>query len=263
MAADRLRRAGVRPIPAEQILDRIRAENPWWASPHQVPEPVSAWRPRAYLDLFLPLVQERTVRRAVLLMGPRRVGKTVLIQHAIQRLLESGTDPHAICYLAVDHPLYTGLGHYLESIRRLYPLAGAIRVTLGGHGKPIDDLEGRLAALEAFHRDRLELVLHLLGEPVTMAELSDRLFPAASGYHALLALEETGAHVEYLLQRGAIGCVNPEALESDSDEPLRYIRRGPLGLPIAERPPGTAATTDSAQPPTHGTSREERSYVRL
>ncbi len=100
----------MRPIPAEQILDRIRAENPWWASPHRVPEPVSAWRPRAYLDLFLPLVQERTVRRAVLLMGPRRVGKTVLIQHAIQRLLESGTDPGAICYLAVDHPLYTGLG---------------------------------------------------------------------------------------------------------------------------------------------------------
>ena len=99
----------MRPIPADQIVDRIRAENPWWASPHRVPEPVSTWRPRAYLGLFLPLVQERSVRRAVLLMGPRRVGKTVLIQHAIQHLLEHGTDPRSICYLAVDHPLCTGL----------------------------------------------------------------------------------------------------------------------------------------------------------
>jgi predicted AAA+ superfamily ATPase len=99
----------VRPIPADQIVNRIRAENPWWVEPHRVPEPVSAWRPRAYLGLFLPLVQERSVRRAVLLMGPRRVGKTVLIQHVIQHLLEQGTEPRSICYLAVDHPLYTGL----------------------------------------------------------------------------------------------------------------------------------------------------------
>lgn len=159
--------------------------------------------------------------------------------------------------------LYTGLGHYLESLRRLKPLADAIRVTLGGHGEAIDDLDARLAALEAFHRDRLELILRRLDQPMTMAELSDRLFPAASGYHALLALEETGAHVEYLLQRGAIGCVNPEALESFADEPLRYIRRGTIGMPLAQRPPGVAAAAGSAQPPTHGTSREERFHVRL
>ena len=159
--------------------------------------------------------------------------------------------------------LYTGLGHYLESLQRVAPLARGIRVTLGGHGDPIDDLDGRLTALVAFERDRLEVVLRLLDKPMTMAELSDRLFPAASGYHALLALEETGAHVEYLLQRGAIGCVNPQALESDSDEPLRYIGRGPIGLPLAERAPRAAAATGSAQPPTHGTSREERFHVRL
>lgn len=99
----------MRPIPADQIIERIRAENPWWAKPHQVTEQVASWRPRAYLDLFLPLVEERSVRRAILLMGPRRVGKTVLIQHTIQRLLASGIEPRTICYLAVDHPLHTGL----------------------------------------------------------------------------------------------------------------------------------------------------------
>lgn len=118
----------MRPIPADQIVDRIRAENPWWAEPHRVPEPVSAWRPRAYLDLFLPLVQERSVRRAVLLMGPRRVGKTVLVQHTIQRLLGHGVEPRSIFYLAVDHPLYTGLG--LEDL-----ISHAL--TAAGHERPL------------------------------------------------------------------------------------------------------------------------------
>jgi len=119
-------RAAVRPIPADQIIERIRAENPWWAEPHRVQEHVSAWRPRAYLDLFLPLVQERSVRRAILLMGPRRVGKTVLIQHSIQRLLESGIDPRSICYLAVDHPLHTGLS-LEEMISHALTAAGFVK----------------------------------------------------------------------------------------------------------------------------------------
>ena len=34
---------------------------------------------RAYLQPFMSLVEEMGVRRAVVLMGPRRVGKTVLV----------------------------------------------------------------------------------------------------------------------------------------------------------------------------------------
>jgi predicted AAA+ superfamily ATPase len=56
------------------------------------------------------LVQALTIRRAVLLMGPRRVGKTVLLRHVIRRLLESGVPPSHVCYVSVDHPLYNGLG---------------------------------------------------------------------------------------------------------------------------------------------------------
>jgi len=50
-------------------------------------------------------------------MGPRRVGKTVLLYHLIQRLLGKGTPPRTIGYVSVDHPLYTGLT--LESILAL------------------------------------------------------------------------------------------------------------------------------------------------
>lgn len=49
------------------------------------------------------------------------MGKTVLIHHVIQRLLDEGTDPHRLCYISVDHPLYNGCGlqdlleHYTEA----------------------------------------------------------------------------------------------------------------------------------------------------
>lgn len=105
-------------ISKEQILKQIKIENPWWANPFKVPKPFLRWSSRPYLHLFFPLIQSRTVNRAVVLMGPRRVGKTVMIHHAIQKLLEEGIKPHRICYFSVDHPLYTGLG--LEQFLELY-----------------------------------------------------------------------------------------------------------------------------------------------
>ncbi len=72
----------MREVPRDQILERARFENPWWKGP-KVPSRYGEMTPRPYLHLFLPSVMSREVRRAVVLMGPRRVGKTVLIHHAV------------------------------------------------------------------------------------------------------------------------------------------------------------------------------------
>jgi len=69
-------------------------------------------------------VAQSDVRRAVVLMGPRRVGKTVLLHHTIARLIESGVDPKTICYISVDHPLFNGLG--LEDFLQLYHEASEV-----------------------------------------------------------------------------------------------------------------------------------------
>ena len=111
-------------ISADTILDRISTENPWWKDARQIGPVRQEMRPRAYQDLFLPLVQMRSVRRAVVLMGPRRVGKTVMIHHSIQALIESGVRPETICYLSVDHPIYTGLS--LETLLSYYGQASGI-----------------------------------------------------------------------------------------------------------------------------------------
>lgn len=63
----------------KQILGRLRIDNPWWVD-NAIPTFYRDMTPRLYLDFFYPLVREFSVRRAIILMGPRRVGKTVMLQ---------------------------------------------------------------------------------------------------------------------------------------------------------------------------------------
>jgi len=84
----------------------MTAENVWWAEPHAINDSYRSMRRRAYFDLLYPLVTQSDVRRAVLLMGPRRVGKTVLLHHVVQHLLDDGMPHNDICLLSVDHPIY-------------------------------------------------------------------------------------------------------------------------------------------------------------
>lgn len=87
----------------------MRADNPWWET-GKVHDGYSHLNPRAYLTRFMQLVNQTQVRRAVVLMGSRRVGKTVLIHHVIQRLLDdTACLPHELGYVSLDRPLYMRL----------------------------------------------------------------------------------------------------------------------------------------------------------
>ncbi len=111
-------------ISAEDIVRRIQAENPWWGGDRAIGPALREMKPRPYLGLFLPLVKDRSVRRALVLMGPRRVGKTVMTYHAIQAMLDEGIAAEAICYFSVDHPIYNGLS--LEKLLEHYQLASGV-----------------------------------------------------------------------------------------------------------------------------------------
>ena len=99
----------MRAISPEQRRHRIRAENPWWNG-GGIRSDYDQLKPRAYFERFARLVEETGVRRAVVLMGPRRVGKTVLLHHVIGRLLASDAyDARDVGYISLDQPLYTRL----------------------------------------------------------------------------------------------------------------------------------------------------------
>jgi glyoxylase-like metal-dependent hydrolase (beta-lactamase superfamily II) len=119
--------------------------------------------------------------------------------------------------------LSTGLEHYLNSLEALRPWSREVSLTLGGHENPMTNLESRLDAIRLLHMQRLQKVLDILAEPLTIAEVSNKLFGEVRGYNVLLALEESGAHVEYLYQRGMLSIENLADLEQGADlVPIRY-----------------------------------------
>ncbi len=120
--------------------------------------------------------------------------------------------------------LSTGLDHYLQSLEKVRPWAETARIGLGGHKQPILDLPARLEAIEQMHAERLAAVMKQLQQPQTISEVSQELFGEVHGYNVLLALEEAGAHVEYLYQRGLLGIDNLDELENAQDPvAIRYV----------------------------------------
>lgn len=89
------------------IERRLRFDNPWWEGVAQDLE-LRQWPRRDYFEPLTQQVLQREVRRAVVLRGPRRVGKTVLIQQLIQRLLDDGIPAKSILYASLDTPAYLG-----------------------------------------------------------------------------------------------------------------------------------------------------------
>ena len=89
----------------KQIIGRLRVDNPWWTE-NEIASYYANMHPRLYLDIFYPLVTEAEIRRAIILMGPRRVGKTVMLYHTIQRLIADGVSPQNIIYISVETPIY-------------------------------------------------------------------------------------------------------------------------------------------------------------
>ncbi len=105
-------------IAAEQVTVKLKAENPWWANQARIQDVYEAYRPRPYLEMLMPRITDPEIRRASVLLGPRRVGKTVLLHHAIKRLLQKEACAAQICYISVDHPIYNGLS--LEQLCAYY-----------------------------------------------------------------------------------------------------------------------------------------------
>ena len=92
----------------EMFANRVNLDNPWWKD-GQIADEFLKERSRLFLSEFYRYVTLDGMRRVVLLMGPRRVGKTWLLQHTIRRLLaEEVVPPSQIFFLPIDVPVYHG-----------------------------------------------------------------------------------------------------------------------------------------------------------
>ncbi|MFO8036610.1 MAG: MBL fold metallo-hydrolase [Anaerolineales bacterium] len=127
--------------------------------------------------------------------------------------------------------LNTGLDHYLNSLHKLGTWVDGIQLTLPGHEGEVGLLRNRIQEIESTHQGRFQKVLHFLESPHTVKETAFNLFGEVHGYHGynrLLALEEAGAHIEYLYLRGLIEITNlNEITSADVPIPIYYSRTIP------------------------------------
>lgn len=89
------------------MFDQLIADlNPWWADPaaRAAREPVRrSLQPRILRDL------QASDRRALVLIGPRQVGKTVVLRQCIDDLLNAGWPPGNITYFDFSDDRLTGI----------------------------------------------------------------------------------------------------------------------------------------------------------
>ena len=104
-------------IDAETISRRLLADNPWWEDPGIDPAP-DLPRTREYFPALFALTRQRRVRRSVILMGSRRVGKTVMLLQLVRRLIQDGFPAGRIFYVSLASPVYSG--QPLERLLHLY-----------------------------------------------------------------------------------------------------------------------------------------------
>jgi len=101
-------------ISAVEILNVIQRLNPWWSAEGFQPLP---YRRLPFYECR-SLLQHEKMRRAVLLSGARRVGKTTILQQLAADAISAGRDPNSVLYLSLESPVFTGFP--LSRLLRLY-----------------------------------------------------------------------------------------------------------------------------------------------
>jgi uncharacterized protein len=87
------------------VLGVMRRFNPWW-------EGKAYSAPAFHRTAFFAcrkLLDDDKIRRAVLLSGPRRVGKTTILKQLAEAALQAEKEPLSVCYLSLDHPVLSKL----------------------------------------------------------------------------------------------------------------------------------------------------------
>ncbi len=113
-------------VAKEQIIDRIKFENPWWID-NQIEKDYNDMPRRAYFEIFKPLAYETDVRRSIVLMGPRRVGKTVMLHHLVQDLLDNDVESKKIVFITIENPIYNNIS--LEDLFKYSRMASGQETT--------------------------------------------------------------------------------------------------------------------------------------
>ncbi len=96
-------------ISRDDIDARLALDNAWWERGDPDSLPTSNLPKRVYFAPFCQLALNFKIQRAIILLGPRRVGKTVMTRQLAAEALREGISGQNILYASIDTPLYSNL----------------------------------------------------------------------------------------------------------------------------------------------------------
>ena len=88
----------------EQVVKILNTYNPWWKTAQIPSDYLKEMKRTAYYETE-KIMENKTIRRFVILSGARRVGKTTILYQIIQKLLEKGINEKNILYVSLDNPI--------------------------------------------------------------------------------------------------------------------------------------------------------------
>lgn len=91
-------------IGKEGILKVLTAYNPWWKTGMVNSKLSKVYRRFAFHEA-MKRMDEKSIRRIIVLTGTRRVGKTTIQYQMIEELLHRGIAPQKIVFISMDHPM--------------------------------------------------------------------------------------------------------------------------------------------------------------
>jgi glyoxylase-like metal-dependent hydrolase (beta-lactamase superfamily II) len=122
----------------------------------------------------------------------------------------------------------SGLLNYLNSLIKVAARSEELRLGLPSHYGDVADIEGRVMEIMGEHNQRIADLVKDLDAPRSLAQITSDYYRfrrgrELAGYEQLLALEEIGAHVEYMIETlGLLRVANPG--EAAEDGVVRYER---------------------------------------
>ena len=100
------------------------------------------------------------------------------------------------------------LEEFFKTLQHLEELP--ILSVLPGHGDPVQHFRQRIAIVRGEHLLRLRKVLASLGNGLTAYQLAGKLYGKIGGWNIFLAMAETCAHLDYLVDRNLVQeCAGP------------------------------------------------------
>ncbi len=123
-------------IEHEALLAVLRGYNPWWSS-GSIPVALNQKIKRGAFYECKKIIHETSLNRAVVLAGPRRVGKTTILYQLADLFIHNGFEPKDILYFSIEHPILKLAN--IETIIQIY--TNALSTNKGNKVILIDEIQ--------------------------------------------------------------------------------------------------------------------------